>query len=196
MTVEAEPGTQHERIATRVRTVRLDPYGRPAAGTVRLSCSHAACADQRFTSAPEGRKAAVEHIKEHLARIHAGGGPRGEAWCACRAADCAWHTPDPGILTGGRGGARPVAQKVQCGGPVVLTVYADRAGRLWRIAEMCARCAAAIPDCRVLDTAPHPARPARAGTQQAVGKPAGNREPSGGTDRQAVAAVFSDRGPS
>ncbi|MEU8910913.1 hypothetical protein [Streptomyces mirabilis] len=64
---------------------------------------------------------------------------------------------------------------------MVLTVYADRAGRLWRIAEMCARCAAAIPDCRVLDTAPPPARTTRAGMDQAAGTPVTEREPAGDT---------------
>ncbi|WP_372412066.1 hypothetical protein [Streptomyces luteireticuli] len=126
MAVEA--GTrQEEHVAGRVWTVRLDPYGRPSAGAVRLSCSRPACADQRFPGgAAEGRKAAIGHVNEHLARIRAGGGPRGEAWCACRAAGCAWHTPDFG--TGRPGSTRPGA--VRCGGPMVLTVYADRAGRL------------------------------------------------------------------
>ncbi|GAA0700707.1 hypothetical protein GCM10009548_87080 [Streptomyces malaysiensis subsp. malaysiensis] len=77
---------------------------------------------------------------------------------------------------------------------MVLTVYADRAGRLWRIAEMCARCAAATPGCRVLDTAPPPARTAPAGTEE--GKPAAQRDPSGGTVGNGAAAVFSDHGPS
>ncbi|MEU9547064.1 hypothetical protein [Streptomyces mirabilis] len=192
MTVEA--GTQQERVAGRVWTVRLDPYGRPSAGAVKLSCSRPACADQRFPGAAAGRKAAVEHVNLHLAHIRAGGGPRGQAWCACRAAGCAWHTPDP--TAGPRGGTRQPAGTVRCGGPVVLTVYADRAGRLWRIAEMCARCAAAIPDCRVLDTAPPPARTTRAGMDQAAGTPATEREPAGDTAADGVAAVFSDHGPS
>ncbi|MBT2509472.1 hypothetical protein J7I98_27080 [Streptomyces sp. ISL-98] len=181
MAVEAD--TQQERVTGRVWTVRLDPYGRPSAGTVRLSCSRPACADQRFPSAAAGRKAAVEHVNLHLARIRAGGGPRSEAWCGCRAADCAWHTPD--VLEGRRGGARPAAEAVRCGGLVVLTVHADRAGRLWRIAETCARCAAATSDCRVLDTAPPPPR-------RSTPVPAGaDQEPAGGG-----AAVFSDHAPS
>ncbi|UQA97107.1 hypothetical protein [Streptomyces halobius] len=77
---------------------------------------------------------------------------------------------------------------------MVLTVYADRTGRLWRIAEMCARCAAATPNCRVLDTAPPPTRTAPAGTDQAAGTP--DAEPAGGTVGDHVAAVFSDHGPS
>ncbi|WP_413812589.1 hypothetical protein [Streptomyces sp. OE57] len=189
---------QEDRVAGRVWTVRLDPYGRPSAGSVRLSCSRPACADQRFPGAAAGRKAAVEHVNMHLARIRTGGGPRGEAWCACRAADCAWHTPDTGTspVAGQRGRPRSAAEAVKCGGPVVLTVYADRAGRLWRIAETCARCAAATPGCRVLDTAPPAARTAPAGTDQAAGKPAAQRDPSGDTVGHGAAAVFSDHGPS
>lgn len=189
---------QEDRVAGRVWTVRLDPYGRPCAGSVRLSCSCPACTDRRFPGSAAGRKAAVEHVNMHLARIRTGGGPRSEAWCACRAADCAWHTPDTdtGPAAGPQGRARPVAEAVRCGGPVVLTVYADRAGRLWRIAEMCARCAAATAGCRVLDTAPPPARTAPAGTDQAAGKPGAQRDPSGGMVGKGAAAVFSDHGPS
>lgn len=125
----------------------------------------------------------------HLARIREEGGPRSEAWCACRAADCAWHIPDPD--TAPRGRARSAAGSVRCGGPLTLTVYADRAGRLWRIAEMCARCAAATPDCRVLDTAPPPARNTP-GTVQAAGAPAAERRaPASGTAARGVPAVFS-----
>ncbi|WP_455356924.1 hypothetical protein [Streptomyces sp. SYSU K217416] len=193
MAVEA--GTrQEERVAGRVWTVRLDPHGRPSAGAVKLSCSRPACAEQRVPGgATAGRKAAIGHVNTHLARIREGGGPRGEAWCACRAADCAWHTPD--LTAGRRGGANPAAGAMRCGGPVVLTVYADRAGRLWRIAEMCARCAASS-DCRVLDTAPPASRTAPAGAGQAVGRPDMKPEPAGGTVGEGAAAVFSDRDPS
>ncbi|WP_319023139.1 hypothetical protein [Streptomyces phaeolivaceus] len=72
---------------------------------------------------------------------------------------------------------------------MTLTVYAERAGRLWRIAEMCARCAAATPDCRVLATAAPPARTTPAGTDRQTPTPAA-------TARAGVAAVFSDHRPS
>ncbi|MGW1046769.1 hypothetical protein [Streptomyces sp. NPDC002547] len=75
-------------------------------------------------------------------------------------------------------------------------MYADRAGRLWRIAEMCARCAAATPGCRALDTAPPPAHTSPAETGQAAGKPAAKQDPAGGTVVDGVVAVFSDHGPS
>ncbi|MGW1496392.1 hypothetical protein [Streptomyces sp. NPDC002402] len=183
---------QEGRVAGRVWTVRLDPHGRPSAGVVKLSCSRPACPDQRFPGgATTGRKAAIGHVNTHLAHIRAAGGPRSEAWCACRTVDCAWHTPDPDA--GRSGWARPPAAG-RCGGPVVLTVFADRAGRLWRIAEMCARCAAAIPDCRVLDTASSPVRTAPAGADKASKKP-DVELPAGGTVGDGVAALFSDPGP-
>lgn len=111
MVVEA--GTEQERVTGRVWTVRLDPDGRPSAGMVRLSCSRHTCTDQRYPSALAGRRAAVEHVNGHLARIRDDGGPRGEAWCGCRAADCAWHTFDTPDAPAGRRGA---AQAVRCGG--------------------------------------------------------------------------------
>jgi hypothetical protein len=190
--MEAEAGTQQERVAGRVWTVRLDPYGRPSAGEVRLSCSRPACAPLRISGgAGAGRKAAIGHINIHLAHIGEDGGPRGDATCACRAADCAWHTADPDA--GGRGGARPTAAR--CGGAKVLAMYADRVGRLWRIAEMCARCAAATPGCRVLDTARSSAPTTPAGAAQAAGEPAAKGESADGTAGAGRAAIFSDTGP-
>ncbi|MFH8492305.1 hypothetical protein [Streptomyces longisporoflavus] len=195
MAVEA--GTQQdERVAGRVWTVRLDPDGRPSAGAVRLSCSRPACADQRIPAgASAGRKAAIAHVNTHLSHIRAGGGPRAAAGCACRAADCAWHTPEP--ATARRGGGTAAGAAVRCGGPVVLTICSDRAQRLWRVAEMCARCAAATSDCRVLDTAaptlptiPPAAGRAVAGAGMQPQPAASAAGPSAG-----AAAVFSDHAP-
>lgn len=198
MTVDAG-APQGERVEGRVWTVRLDPHGRPSPGTVRLSCSRPACPDRRLPDTAAGRKAAVAHINGHLARIREGGGPHGQAWCACRSAGCAWHTADPDTAPGAarNGRARSAAGDVRCGGPVVLTVYADRAGRLWRIAEMCARCAAATPDCRVLATASPSPRPAAGPAQDgpaAAGGEAGRL--AGETAAGTAARMFSDHGPS
>ncbi|MHA6757022.1 hypothetical protein [Streptacidiphilus sp. PAMC 29251] len=157
---------------------------------MRLTCSRPTCPEQRFPQgAGAGRQAAVSHVKEHLSRIRASGGPNGEAWCACRAAGCSWHTPDP-TARAGRPAAATSAGK--CGGAVVLTVHADRAGRLWRIAETCARCAAATADCQVLDTAPPPPRPNPASTEPAP-VPVEMSEHAGGSAR---AAAFSDHATS
>ena len=56
----------------RVWIVRPDPYGRPSAGAVRLSCSRMACVDQRLPNATAGRKAAVDHVsreRPHLVAL-------------------------------------------------------------------------------------------------------------------------------
>ncbi|MET8704350.1 hypothetical protein ABZW10_36675 [Kitasatospora sp. NPDC004723] len=191
--MQAETGTQQERVVGRAFTVRLDPYGRLTAGTVRLSCSAAACADQRFPSTAEGRKEAVEHVKLHVARIRTGGAPRAHAYCACLAGHCAWHVTDTDASAGRRGQERPVAGAVRCGGAVVLTVYADRAGRLWRLAETCARCAAATPGSRVLASAVPAARTPPTEAATVSGKPAPAGEHPGGTVERKVVAAFSDR---
>lgn len=68
----------------------------------------------------------------------------------------------------------------------MLTVYADRAGRLWRIAETCTRCAAATLDTQVLAVAVPPPRPATPDPGQT---PIAMRERHGNA---ASAAVFSD----
>ncbi|MER7716701.1 hypothetical protein ABTX99_07060 [Streptomyces flaveolus] len=183
-------GARRERAAGRVWTVRLGPHGGPSSGTVRLTCSRPGCADELLPDSAAGRRAATAHVNAHLARVRAGGGPRGDAWCGCRAADCAWHSSD--VAAGQRAGARRAAGAVRCGGPVVLTVYADRAGRLWRVAEVCARCAAATRDCRVLDTAPPPPRPAPPPPRPGPPSPGGPVPASGGQPAgSGVAAVFS-----
>ncbi|MEV0442895.1 hypothetical protein AB0I46_28615 [Streptomyces spectabilis] len=70
---------------------------------------------------------------------------------------------------------------------MVLALYADRAGRLWRIAEICARCAADTRGCRVLDTAAPPPREAL----PAAGGPTQPREANGGAG-PGMAVLFSD----
>ncbi|WP_030219323.1 hypothetical protein [Streptomyces sp. NRRL WC-3626] len=148
-----------ERVPGRRWTVRLDPVGRGSA-EVRVSCSRPACAEQRLPSTAEGRTAAVAHLKAHLRAMPA---PRADTYCACRAEGCHPHLPD----TGGRARTEPW----RCGGPVVLAVVADRAGRWWQALECCSRCAAATPGARTAVTSRPPeagARPAPAvaGTPQ------------------------------
>ncbi|BFO17266.1 hypothetical protein SHKM778_36540 [Streptomyces sp. KM77-8] len=129
-----------ERVPGRRWTVRLDPVGRGSA-EVRVSCSRPACAEQRLPSTAEGRTAAVAHLKAHLRAMPA---PRADTYCACRAEGCHAHLPD----TDGR--AR--TELWRCGGPVVLAVVADRAGRWWQALECCSRCAAATPGARTAVT--------------------------------------------
>ncbi|MDQ8707556.1 hypothetical protein RCO28_34560 [Streptomyces sp. LHD-70] len=72
---------------------------------------------------------------------------------------------------------------------MVLAAYADRAGRLWRIAEVCARCAAATPGCRVLDTAQPAQHTAPAGEQRATAPTAIDT----GVGHEGAVALFSDQ---
>ncbi|WP_081238429.1 hypothetical protein [Streptomyces viridosporus] len=161
---QAAAGGPDERVPGRWWTVRLDAVARDSA-VVRVSCSRPACAEQRLPSAAAGRAAAVAHLKAHLRATPA---PRAEAYCACRAEDCRTHLPDTG---------RPArAEPWRCGGPVVLAVLTDRAGRWWQAMECCARCAAATPGARTVATsrAPGPqttARPAPAATGTGAGAP-------------------------
>ncbi|AMW14058.1 hypothetical protein A4E84_33960 [Streptomyces qaidamensis] len=136
-----------ERVPGRRWTVRLNPVGRGSA-EVRVSCSRPACAEQRLPSAAAGRTAAVAHLKAHL---RATPSPRADSYCACLADGCRAHLPGTGRL------AR-TEQPWRCGGPVVLTVITDRAGRWWQALECCSRCAAATPGARTAATS-HPSAP-------------------------------------
>ncbi|WP_256107673.1 hypothetical protein [Streptomyces sp. ODS05-4] len=162
----SESGEAGGRVPGRVWTVRLDPVGRGSTA-VRVSCSRPACAEQKLPAAAAGRTAATAHLSAHL---RAGAGPRPEAYCACRAGGCGAHT-DP------VGGDERAAAAWRCGGPVVLAVIADRAGRWWRALECCARCAAASPGARVVAAAAtagggERVRPAAAGAAPVPAAPA------------------------
>ncbi|MBT2410710.1 hypothetical protein J7I94_09075 [Streptomyces sp. ISL-12] len=171
-----------ERAPGRSWMVRLDPVGRGSAA-VRFSCTRPACPAQRLPSAAAGRSFAVAHLTAHL---RAAAGPRGEAYCACRADGC------PGHGDAATGGRQAGAAAWRCGGGVVFAVVADRAGRWWQALECCARCAAARPGAQVVATAPTPAgpvpspadaRPARAAVGPSFSHaPASLTEP-GGTSR-------------
>ncbi|GGQ53873.1 hypothetical protein [Streptomyces asoensis] len=184
---QASVSELNERVPGRRWTVRLDAAGRGSA-EVRVSCSRPACADLRLPSAADGRRAAVAHLKAHL---RAAVSPRPTAQCACRADGCHAHVPDTDRS------AR--TEPWRCGGPVVLTVIADRAGRWWRALECCSRCAAAIPGARTTAAAPASGPPdaggpplttANAATGAGAGAGADGRPgggPGAGTPR------FSDR---
>lgn len=143
-----------ERAPGRSWMVRLDPVGRGSAA-VRFSCTRPACPAQRLPSAAVGRSFAVAHLTAHL---RAAGGPRSEAYCACRADGCHGHGD------AAAGGRQTGATVWRCGGGVVFAVVADRAGRWWQALECCARCAAARPGARVVATAPAATGPGPTGS--------------------------------
>ncbi|MEU5275042.1 hypothetical protein AB0G87_01335 [Streptomyces asoensis] len=182
---QASVSELNERVPGRRWTVRLDAAGRGSAG-VRVSCSRPACAELRLPSAADGRRAAVAHLKAHL---RAAASPRPTAHCACRADGCHAHVPDTD---------RPArTEPWRCGGPVVLTVIADRAGRWWRALECCSRCAAAIPGARTTTAAPASRPPDAGGHPLATVNPGAN--PGAGADARpgggpgAGTPRFSDR---
>ncbi|MFF9200927.1 hypothetical protein ACF1AE_03700 [Streptomyces sp. NPDC014986] len=151
-----------ERVPGRRWTVRLDPVGRGGA-QVRVSCSRPACAEQRLPSAAAGRAAAAAHLKAHL---RAAPVPRAGTYCACRADDCRTHLPDTG--------RHARSEPWRCGGPVVLAVVTDRAGRWWQALECCSRCAAATPGAQTAATSrPSPPRTADRPAPAAAGTGAG-----------------------
>ncbi|MBT2428093.1 hypothetical protein J7F02_21155 [Streptomyces sp. ISL-112] len=159
MTVEGTVSGLEERVVGRAWMVRLDPADRRCAA-VRVSCGRPACAPQVLPSAAVGRTAAVAHLATHL---RAAPGPRPEASCACRAAECHTHVRADG--------PRDRAPALRCGGPVVLAVVNDRQGRWWQALECCARCAAAHPSAKIVATAPAAGRAPAAGARGAAGPP-------------------------
>ncbi|MGP2439335.1 hypothetical protein [Streptomyces sp. JW3] len=108
-----------ERVLGRSWMVRLDPAGRGSTA-VRFTCTRPACPAQRLPSAAAGRSFAVAHLTAHL---RAAAGPRGEAYCACRADGCHGHGDAAAV---GRPSGAPAWR---CGGGVVFAVLTDRAGR-------------------------------------------------------------------
>ncbi|MGW2278420.1 hypothetical protein [Streptomyces sp. NPDC001770] len=131
-----------ERVVGRKWTVRVDATG-CSGTTVRVTCSRPSCAEQRLPTTPEGRAAAVAHLRAHL---KAAVGPRAHAYCACKSEDCGAHIR-PAV------GRYEHAQSWRCGGAVVLAVVTDREGRWWRALECCSRCAAATPGTKIVATA-------------------------------------------
>lgn len=109
-------------------TVRLDPYGRPAAGVSLIHCVGEACVPDtaRYRDPVLARAKARQHVLEHIGRIQ---GLREGAVCRCRHEECAWH---------------PHADTT-CTRQIVLVLIADQVGRVWNLAEVCSACATAVP---------------------------------------------------
>ncbi|MFJ6900662.1 hypothetical protein [Streptomyces hokutonensis] len=103
-----------------------------------LSCPHCTLHGHRLQPA-SARSAALAHLARHAQRDVL---PRHLRTCQCRARSCSWHPRHRG-----------------CAGPVLLALTRDRSGRLWRLADTCAACAAAISNTAVVpDTEPRTAR--------------------------------------
>ncbi|MFD7817639.1 hypothetical protein ACFV6E_32675 [Streptomyces sp. NPDC059785] len=101
----------------RIWTVEVRPFGgRPA-----LACPY--CTARPALPARSARSAALAHLAGHA---RADALPGHLRTCQCRQRGCSWHPRHRG-----------------CAGPVLLALTRDGSGRLWRLADTCAACAAA-----------------------------------------------------
>ncbi|GGY02374.1 hypothetical protein [Streptomyces hiroshimensis] len=123
-----------EQHTGRLWTVRITSDRYPQPGPMALRCSEPGCRPDPvpLPSATAARTAAAGHLASH--GHTAGPVPQATA-CRCGTDGCSWH-------------ARSVPG---CEGRAVRQVITYTcAGRVWRLAEMCAQCAGAIPDARIL----------------------------------------------
>jgi hypothetical protein len=113
----------------RTWTVELRPqHGGPA-----LYCPRCSPSGQAL-QATSARPAALAHLARH-ARSDAL--PTHLRICACHERGCRWHPRHRG-----------------CAGPILLVLTREHGGRTWRLADICASCAAATPHAAVVpDTA-------------------------------------------
>ncbi|MFC7820054.1 hypothetical protein ACFUTR_36270, partial [Streptomyces sp. NPDC057367] len=102
----------------RIWTVHL----RPQTGGPALTCPR--CAHSPVLPAASARSAALTHLARHA---RADALPGHLRTCQCRTRGCHWHPRHRG-----------------CAGPVLLALTCDRSGRVWRLADACAACAAAM----------------------------------------------------
>ncbi|WP_328475732.1 hypothetical protein OHS71_00830 [Streptomyces sp. NBC_00377] len=87
-----------------------------------MVCAHCTSLP-RPLAAVSARSAALAHLACH---VRADALPRHLRTCQCRERGCSWHPRHRG-----------------CGGPALLALTGDRSGRIWRLADTCAACAAA-----------------------------------------------------
>ncbi|MGW2587299.1 hypothetical protein ACWCYZ_39530 [Streptomyces virginiae] len=120
----------------RTWTVELQPQPHGP----QLACPQCGPAAARVRGAT-ARSAALAHLAGH-ARLDAL--PRHLRTCQCHERGCRWHPRHRG-----------------CGGPVVLVLSRERGGRLWRLADVCANCAAATHDAAVVPETPAGTPPVR-----------------------------------
>ncbi|MFD4990381.1 hypothetical protein ACFWMW_28295, partial [Streptomyces sp. NPDC058374] len=126
----------------RIWTVHL----RPQTGGPALTCPR--CAHSPVLPAASARSAALTHLARHA---RADALPGHLRTCQCRTRGCHWHPRHRG-----------------CAGPVLLALTCDRSGRVWRLADACAACAAAMSHTAVVP-------PTLLGT--------GRAQPNGGVSR-------------
>ncbi|MFD7817653.1 hypothetical protein ACFV6E_32745 [Streptomyces sp. NPDC059785] len=122
----------------RIWTVQL----RPQAGGPVLACPR--CAPGPALPAASARSAALTHLARHAFTDALPGHLR---TCQCRARGCHWHPRHRG-----------------CSGPVLLALTRDSSGRIWRLADACTACAAAMDHtalvpCTLLGPGPAQAAP-------------------------------------
>lgn len=134
----------------RTWTVELRPQPR---GTL-LVCAH--CSESRTLQSRAARSEALAHLARH-ARCSLL--PRHLRTCQCHERGCRWHSRHRG-----------------CAGPLLLVLSRELGGRKWRLADVCAACAASMKEASVV---PDTALPGKTRTQ-----PASQRRPRSSTGKQ------------
>ena len=114
--VEPQAGQPDARRAWRV-DIGPDPH--------RATCFAPSCPEPLHLTGRTIHEAALVHLAAHAQHELLAGHLR---TCRCHAHGCAWHPRHRG-----------------CTGPIVLTVFRQRHGRTWQLADTCTGCARAIP---------------------------------------------------
>ncbi|PCG83076.1 hypothetical protein CIB93_26415 [Streptomyces sp. WZ.A104] len=121
-------------VVRRIWTVEL----RPEHGGTMLNCLQCSPSAPSMRTAPSQ---ALTHLAAHARHDFL---PRHLRTCQCHSHGCRWHPRHRG-----------------CSGPVLLVLTRERGGRLWRLADTCAACAAATAHAAVVpDTVLATASPA------------------------------------
>jgi hypothetical protein len=142
----------------RTWTVELRPqHGGPA-----LYCPRCSPGGQAL-QATSARPAALAHLARH-ARSDAL--PTHLRTCQCHERGCRWHPRHRG-----------------CAGPILLVLTREHGGRTWRLADICAACAAATPHAAIV---PETALMSQHSTKAAISPRKGKRSHSHGPSEQAL----------
>ncbi|MBT2393941.1 hypothetical protein J7E87_32160 [Streptomyces sp. ISL-1] len=117
-------------LVPRTWTVEL----RPQHGGSALHCPRCAPQGQLLQGA-SARPAALAHLARHARSDVL---PPHLRVCQCHERGCRWHPRHRG-----------------CGGPILLVLTREHGGRLWRLADVCAACAATTPHAAVVPDTTH-----------------------------------------